>query len=155
MTLEVGQFEMVLGLALLVAGGLLLLNLRRPKMLKAVSVVVLLFLGAGLGLLAGVTGIGGGIYLVPVLHLLRAGPAKEVAAVGTWFILVNSAVGLATLGASHGLEPLREFGWLPVAVAVGGVIGAYVLQGIFDGIRVRQVTGLLVVVVAARVLWGG
>ena len=153
MTLAVTNFEVIIGLALLVAGGLLLFNFQKSKIAKPVNVPLLVILGAGLGMLAGVTGIGGGIYLVPVLHLLRAGPAKEVAAVGTWFIIVNSAVGLATLSWQGGVEPLREFAWLPVAVAAGGMIGARLLQGFFNGPWIRRVTGVLVLGVALRVLF--
>ena len=145
-------FESVLGLSLLVAGLLLLIQVKERMEERRVSGVVLVILGYGLGLLAGVTGIGGGIYLVPVLHLLRAGPAKEIAAVGTWFILVNSAAGVVAIGASQGLGHLRDFGWLPVAVAVGGLLGANILQGHLSGPWVRRVTGVLVLVVAVRVL---
>ena len=145
-------FEVMLGGALLVAGLLLVIQVKGGKEERKVSDLVLVILGYGLGLLAGVTGIGGGIYLVPVLHLLRAGPAKEIAAVGTWFILVNSVVGVVAIGASQGLGHLRDFGWLPVAVAVGGLLGANILQGHLSGPWVRRVTGVLVLVVAVRVL---
>jgi len=153
-TLGGAAFEVVLGSALLVAGVLLLLNFRRAGEEGSVSPVVLVVLGAGLGLLAGVTGIGGGIYLVPVLHLLRVGPAKEVAAVGTWFIIVNSGVGLVTVGWHGGMVPLLDFAWLPAAVAAGGLMGARILQGVFDGAWVCRVTGILVLGVALRVLLG-
>ena len=143
-----GLFFRILGGALLVAGMLLLWKVGENEE-KKLSLPVLLVIGVLLGLLAGVTGIGGGIYLVPVLHLLGAGKAREVAAVGTWFILVNSAVGLVALApAADWSQP----GWLPLVVAGGGVIGARLLQGVFDEAMVRRWTGVLILVVAVRVL---
>lgn len=150
--IEGATFEMVLGGALLIAGGLLLFQQKKCENVSEVRLPILVMLGAGLGLLAGVTGIGGGIYLVPALHLLRAGLPKEVAAVGTWFIIVNSAVGLGSVMMSHGAQPLLDFRWLPLSVAAGGLIGARLLQGFFNGMWVRRVTGILVLIVALRVL---
>lgn len=141
-------FFQVLGVALAIAGLLLLLRVQEKEE-KRPALPLLLMLGLGLGVLAGVTGIGGGIYLVPVLHLLGAGKAREVAAVGTWFILVNSAVGLAVLAPS---ADWSQPGWLPLVVAGGGVIGARLLQGVFDEKMVRRWTGVLILVVAGRVL---
>ena len=144
-----GLFFQVLGVALSVAGVLLLLKVGEGEE-KKLPLPILLGTGVLLGLLAGVTGIGGGIYLVPVLHLLGAGKAREVAAVGTWFILVNSAVGLLVLAPS---ADWSQPGWLPLVVAGGGVIGARLLQGVFDEAMVRRWTGALILVVAGRVLF--
>lgn len=150
--IEGETFEMVLGGALFIAGVLLLFQQRGCEKVSEVRLPILISLGAGLGVLAGVTGIGGGIYLVPALHILRAGPPKEIAAVGTWFIIVNSVAGLGSVLMSHGAQPLINFQWLPLSVAAGGLIGARLLQGFFQGIWVRRVTGLLVLTVAGRVL---
>ncbi|WP_411846824.1 sulfite exporter TauE/SafE family protein [Roseibacillus persicicus] len=142
-------FFQILGLALAVAGVLLLVKVQDREE-KTLSLTALLPLGLALGILAGVTGIGGGIYLVPVLHLLSAGKAREVAAVGTWFILVNSTVGLLVLAPT---ADWSQPGWLPVVVAGGGLIGARMLQGVFDEQLVRRWTGVLILVVAGRVLF--
>lgn len=142
-------FLRILGIALLIAGCALLFKVRERAERK-LPLVVLLPLGLILGLLAGLTGIGGGIYLVPALHLLGAGQAREVAAVGTWFILVNSAVGLAVLAPT---ADWSQLGWLPLVVAGGGVIGARLLQGVFDEKLVRRWTGALILVVAGRLLF--
>lgn len=142
-------FFQILGGALAMAGLLLLVKTERKEERKP-SVFSLLVLGFVLGVLAGITGIGGGIYLVPVLHLMGAGKAREVAAVGTWFILVNSAVGLAVLAPT---ADWSQPGWLPLVVAGGGLIGARLLQGVFDETLVRRWTGILILVVAGRVLF--
>jgi len=113
-------FFKILGVALLVAG-ILLVFPKKKEFAREVPLLGLLVTGLILGALAGITGIGGGIYLVPALHLLGAGRGKEVAAVGTWFILINSAVGLISL---PGTYELGGFRYLPLVVAGGGLMGA-------------------------------
>ncbi len=142
----------VLAAALAVSGILLLWKIDAVAQSRKLPLSVLLFLGTLLGGLAGVTGIGGGIYLAPALYLLRAGEAREVAAVATWFILANSLVGFVTLSMRVGLEPLSGFWWLPVAVAAGALIGSRLLQGVFSAVVIRRVTGTLILVVAGRIL---
>ena len=80
-------------------------------------------LGGGVGLLSGLTGVGGGVFLTPALLALDAAPLKQVAAVTAPFILVNSLAGLAGgLVAGRGLAAVS----LPMvaAVALGGAVGS-------------------------------
>lgn len=118
------------------------------------AALVLLVLGAGLGFLAGVTGIGGGIYLVPVLHLIRFGREREVAAMGTWFILVNSLVGLGAIAMTRDVSVFSgRIPFLLVSVAVGGLIGSSLLQKVFNPTLIRRWTGVLILVVVVRILF--
>ncbi len=139
----------ILGSALVLAGALLLFQVR-AKEVRNCSFALLMPIGFLLGLLAGITGIGGGIYLVPVLHFLGAGKVREVAAVGTWFILINSGVGLILLPSYSGLG---EYLLLPPAVALGGLIGSRLLHGFFSELHVRRWTGVLIIFVGVRVLF--
>jgi uncharacterized protein len=91
----------------------------------------LLLLGAGLGLLSGLTGVGGGIYLSPILLLTGWAGPLEVAGLAAWFILVNSIAGLGGYLGSHSF-PQVEPSWLLVA-ALAGAFGAW------QGSRVRSV----------------
>ncbi len=150
--LSEGGFFMVLAVALTAAGLLLFLRVPESEKVRSLSPGVLAGLGGALGVVAGMTGIGGGIYLAPVLLFLRAGKAKEIAAVATWFILLNSATGLAVITASQGTAVIQNYLWLPVAVAVGGVIGARLLQGMFDEKLIRRITGVLILGVAVRLV---
>lgn len=145
-------FFVVLAVALAVAGVLMFLKPPPESEPRDIPTPILLGLGGLLGALAGVTGIGGGIYLAPVLFLMRAGKAHEIAAVATWFILVNSAVGFAVISVDTGLASVRDYFWLPVAVAGGGVMGARLLQGTFREVLIRRMTGGLILVVAVRLL---
>ena len=85
--------------------------------------IVLATLGGAIGLLSGLTGVGGGVFLTPALLALRAAPVKQIAAITAPFILVNSLAGLAGgLFAGRPLPPIS----LPViaAAVLGGAIGS-------------------------------
>ena len=93
-------------------------EIRQPPMLVA------LCCGALLGLLSGLTGVGGGIFLSPLLLLLKWGRAREVSAVAALFILVNSIAGL--LGHLSSLQVIPSFApLLAVTALIGGSIGAF------------------------------
>jgi uncharacterized membrane protein YfcA len=83
-----------------------------------------LIFGALLGLLSGLTGVGGGIFLSPLLLLLKWGRVREVSAVAALFVLVNSSAGL--LGHLSSLHAIPHFApLLAVAALIGGSIGAF------------------------------
>jgi uncharacterized membrane protein YfcA len=111
-------------------------------------------LGAGLGFLSGVVGIGGGIFLAPILHLARWAPAKQVAALAAGFIFVNSASGLmGQLQKFQGDSAMMWAFWLlPLGVLVGGWIGSRCGCGLLPALRVRQITGGIILLVAGN-LW--
>ena len=106
-----------------------------------------------LGFAAGVVGIGGGIFLAPLLHVRRWGPPKAIAATSAMFILVNSLAGLVGQ-ASKGVAPTAAIiaaHWLLFpAVLVGGAAGATLGSRALDPKWVRIVTALLILYVAAR-----
>ena len=109
--------------------------------------------GGALGFLAGMVGIGGGIFLAPLLYLLRWDAPKRIAATCAAFILVNSISGLAGQ-ASKGLSAagtvLRDHALLFPAVVVGGIIGAGLGARKIAPDWVRIVTALLILYVAGR-----
>lgn len=114
-------------------------------------------IGGGLGLLSGMVGIGGGIFLAPILHHLRWASSKTIAALCSFFILINSLSGLAgqTLktGTDSAISGLYEAIPLLIAVVLGGVVGGrFVIEGVANQ-RVAQLTGLLVLLVGVRILW--
>lgn len=122
-------------------------NGRRASLLEAA-------IGGGLGFLAGVVGIGGGIFLAPVLHLLRWGGAKAIAGTCAAFILVNSLAGLAgQLAKADGFDRLAalEANWaLLPAVLLGGSIGSLLGSTRLRPWHVGILTAILVLYVGAR-----
>ena len=113
---------------------------------------------APLGFLAGLVGIGGGIFLAPVLHLVRWNRARAIAATASIFILVNSLFGLAGQLAKGGVGLLAGamVDALPLllAVAIGGQIGSLMAARILPPRWIRWLTALLVFVVGARLMIG-
>jgi len=111
-------------------------------------------LGGSIGYLSGVVGIGGGIFLSPLLHLLRWDAPKNIAATASFFILVNSVFGFAgqVWSGRFQLDPILVFPLL-VAVLLGGQIGSRLNVMVFMQTQVRWVTAILVLYAGANILW--
>ena len=113
---------------------------------------------APLGYLAGLVGIGGGIFLAPLLHLTRWNSARRIAATASLFILINSLTGLAGQLAKSGVARFGEAlgGALPllVAVAIGGQIGSYLALRYLPAKVIRWLTAALTGWVGLRLLIG-
>lgn len=114
-------------------------------------------MGAALGFLAGLVGIGGGIFLAPVLYFLRWAPARKIAGACSFFILVNSLAGLAgqamKLGDAAALSDVAGYWLLFPAVLIGGQIGSYMGAVRFRPEVIRLMTALLILYAASRLLW--
>jgi hypothetical protein len=107
--------------------------------------VFILGLGAVLGYVAGAVGIGGGIYLVPLIIMFGLGSEKEAAAAGAMFIWVNSLVGLIARSQS-GTFDADFIVPLAGAVIVGGFGGSYLGAVRFDANTIQKVMGAVVIV---------
>jgi uncharacterized membrane protein YfcA len=149
-------FVGLLAAALLVAG---LLMLWQPLWEKAAPAPIRArwlepVAGGALGFLAGMVGIGGGIFLAPLLYMLRWGPPRAIAGTSAVFILVNSLSGLAGQLAKGsggaGGQALATYWPLFPAVLAGGLIGSTLGSGRLDPKYVRILTALLILYVAAR-----
>lgn len=159
------MFVGLLGLSLLASGLRMLLKKADELTLEKSSARKGQFLapvvGAILGLLAGLVGIGGGIFLAPVLHLLRWDNAKKIAATCSVFILVNSVAGLAgqamKLGDTQLLAEISPYWMLFPAVLIGGQIGSYMGVVRLNPDMLRILTALLILYVSGRLLlrWYG
>ena len=134
LTLPTAAFEAVLGGVLLASAARMLIDARRPvaddhPTTKPLPVgrppVVWAAIGGAIGLLSGLTGVGGGVFLTPALLALGAAPVKTIAAVTAPFILVNSLAGLG--GGLLAGRPFPAAGLPVIAAAVlGGAIGSHV-----------------------------
>jgi hypothetical protein len=124
LSLPAQVFKVLLGGVLLVAAARFIVDSRDDALSSEPPLVPALASGALIGLLSGLTGTGGGIFLTPLLLHRRWAQAKRAAAVSALFILLNSAAGLAGNFASTRHLP-AEILPLLVAAAVGGFIGSY------------------------------
>ena len=113
---------------------------------------------APLGYFAGLVGIGGGIFLAPLLHLARWHEARGIAATASLFILVNSLFGLAGQLLKNGPDlfgtALGAALPLLIAVVIGGQIGSLMAARLLPPQWIRWLTALLVLVVGVRLLAG-
>jgi uncharacterized membrane protein YfcA len=108
-------------------------------------------LGGSLGLLSGLTGVGGGVFLTPALLTLRAAPVKQVAAVSAPFILVNSLAGLfGGLAAGRALPPISPA--VIGAVVLGGAVGSQLGAFRMSPLVLRLLMGVVLVVAGLKLL---
>lgn len=147
-------FFLLLGGALLLAGIFMLLKFVQSK-LESVefSNSKKLLLGGSIGLLSGISGIGGGIFLSPVLHLLKWKDSRIIAALASIFILVNSLAGLVGLNVAGTFYFDYNLVFkLIIAVAIGGILGSYLSSKKFNLKILGMLTAVLVFYVGLRLL---
>jgi uncharacterized membrane protein YfcA len=149
-------FEILLFVVLFTAGFLLLLNFKsfddKKEFYKKIPMVFSILIGGSIGFISGMVGIGGGIFLSPILLLLRAGTAKHIATTASLFILINSVAGLSgQLTKSFVLNEVHNFWPLFILVLLGGQLGNFLNIKIFPARIFALVTAVLVIFVAIRI----
>ena len=156
-TLEIEKniFEILLFFVLLISGILLLFNFKsyddNKNKYKEINYFISLSIGAVLGILSGIVGIGGGIFLSPILFLLRAGLPKHIVTTSSLFILINSLAGIfGQLTKSYVLNDVLEYWYLLLFVFIGGQIGNYLNLKILPTRFLALITSCLVLFVAIR-----
>ncbi|GAB5488436.1 MAG: sulfite exporter TauE/SafE family protein [Parasphingorhabdus sp.] len=156
------SFMLLLGISLLVAALLLLieplLKSHEPQSSRwNESRIMSPLVGTGIGFLSGMVGIGGGIFLAPILLLTGWADSRRIAATASLFILVNSISGLMGQIMKSGFEPGGDmwFSYWPLflAVFVGGQIGSVLASQKLPEIWIRGLTAILILYVSTRILW--
>lgn len=151
-------FLTLLGLALVLTGLTMLLPVRDRTGEPTHAARWMPVMALPLGFLAGLVGIGGGIFLAPLLHLTRWNTARAIAATASLFILVNSLSGLVgqlVKGGPDRLSSAVTLGLpLLVAVAIGGQIGSLLAARLLPPTWIRWLTAALTLWVGARLLLG-
>ena len=152
-------FSLLLGLSLLVAAVRMLLSdeafIARREVSWRRAWAIGIPAGVSLGALSGLVGIGGGIFLSPLVYLLGWGDAKEAAAAASFFILVNSLAGLAGQFSKSGwsIPDLHLLIPLGIAVLIGGQIGSRLGSKKIPKLALQRVTAMLILWVSVRLLW--
>ncbi len=134
--IEKGLFEILLFLILMTAGTLLLFNFKsydnKKENYKKIPTVISILIGGTLGFISGVVGIGGGIFLSPILFLIRAGKPKHIITTTSLFILINSITGIVgQLTKNEVLSEIPNYWYLLGAVLIGGQLGNFLNLKVF------------------------
>jgi len=153
--IEKRLFEILLFLVLAAAGTLLLFNFKsyddKETSYRKIPILVSIFIGGALGFISGVVGIGGGIFLSPILFLVRAGRPKQIVTTASLFILINSISGIiGQLSKNAVLAEVPNYWYLLAAVLIGGQIGNFLNLKIFPTWILALVTAFLVLFVSIR-----
>lgn len=148
-----------LGFSLLAAGLHLIFDRAREESSepKNTSWPIAAAIGAGLGFLSGLVGIGGGIFLAPILYFLHWGKAKQIAAACSFFILVNSLSGLTgqfmKLNDTGLLSLMADYWMLFPVVLIGGQIGSQLANTGLSSLTIKRLTAVLILYVSIRLIW--
>ena len=148
-------FEILLFIILALAGIMLLLKFKSfDKKIEAynkIPKIVAILIGGTIGFISGVVGIGGGIFLSPILLLVRVDSAKNIATAASLFILINSISGLTgQFTKASVINEVYSYWPLFLFVLLGGLLGNYLNLRIFPTRILALVTSVLVIFVAIR-----
>jgi len=156
--IEKKLFEILLFLVLTIAGILLLLNFRsyddKEESYRKIPIIISILIGGILGFISGIVGIGGGIFLSPILFLIKAGRPKHIVTTASLFILINSLSGIVgQLTKNVVISEIPNYWFLLLAVLVGGQVGNFLNLKIFPTRILALVTSCLVLFVAIRMAY--
>ena len=154
-SIEKELFEFILFFVLMIAGLLLLFQNKlfnqKNNEYKKLPIYISFTIGSILGLISGIVGIGGGIFLSPILFLLRTADPKKIATTASLFILTNSLAGIiGQLTKGYVIDKLTEYWPFFLIVLIGGQIGNFLNLKIFSNRTLVIITALLVLFVATR-----
>ena len=153
--IEKAFFEILLFVVLTIAGVLLLFKFNsyddKIEIFRKIPILVSILIGGILGFVSGVAGVGGGIFLSPILFLLKAGKPKHIVTTASLFILINSLSGIfGQLTKSTVLSEIQNYWFLFLAALIGGQIGNFLNLKIFPTRILALVTAILVLFVSIR-----
>ena len=148
-------FEILLFIILFIAGILLLIKNKSYSndqiKINPIPKVISLFIGSIIGFISGIVGIGGGIFLSPILFLIKAGLPKHIATTASLFILINSIFGVAgQLTKDIVFDEFLNYWPLFLCVLIGGQIGNLLNIKFLSNKTLALITSILVIFVAIR-----
>lgn len=145
-------YKQLLAVALIIAIGRMLIQPSENEEDKPTSLTGSLVIGAVIGLLSGMLGIGGGIILSPVILLFRWAKMKETAAISALFIFVNSISGLLGLLSKGVNLNTQTISWIAVAF-VGGLFGAYFGSKRFNVPTLRYILAFVLIIACVKLFF--
>ncbi|AMA49046.1 MULTISPECIES: sulfite exporter TauE/SafE family protein [Flavobacterium] len=151
--IETHLYKVILGIILLFVAIRILVKFEKNKdeNIKVVPFKKALFIGAVIGFISGILGIGGGIILTPLILLLGWGNIKETAAVSALFIFVNSISGFLGFLANKGSFPSHLTSVILV-VFIGGTLGAFYGSAKFNSMTLKYILSFVLVIASAKLM---
>ena len=154
-SIDKNLFEILLFFILLIAGIFLLVESKSfnkdQVAIRQISKILSIVIGSIIGFISGLVGIGGGIFLSPILFLLKAGNPKHITSTASLFILINSIFGVAgQLTKDMVLNEFLNYWPLFIAVLIGGQIGSFLNIKFLSNKVLALMTSFLVIFVAIR-----
>lgn len=154
-------FFILLGITLVLAATLMWISnylVDSSGKIKKNSITKNSFFGGIIGFISGMVGIGGGVFLSPLLHLTHWNTPKKIAATSSFFILVNSIAGLFGQYQAHHNNPNFSFDAnlalvLMITVLIGGQIGSRLGTSKLSPLVIKRMTAVLIAIVGFRILW--
>ncbi len=155
MSLTKELFEILLFVILIIAGIFLLIESKSFNndqiKINSIPKILSVSIGSIIGFTSGIIGIGGGIFLSPILFLMKAGYPKQIATTASLFILINSIFGVAgQLTKDIVFDEFLNYWPLFIVVLIGGQIGNFLNIKFLSGKTLAIITSLLVIFVAIR-----
>ena len=155
LSVEKEFFEILLFVVLTIAGILLLFKFKsyddKGKTYRKIPKIISIIIGGILGFISGVVGIGGGIFLSPILFLIKAGKPKHIITTASIFILINSISGIiGQITKVSVLDDIQNYWLLLLVVLIGGQIGNFLNLKIIPTRILALITSTLVLFVAVR-----
>jgi uncharacterized membrane protein YfcA len=154
-TLPTNVYKQIVGVTLLYAAIRLFFYTQAKADAAAtrnVPVVLAILLGALIGFLSGLTGVGGGIFLSPLLLLMGWADTRRTAGVSAAFILVNSIAGL--LGNFSNVQMLPQaLPYFALAAVVGGLVGSEFGSRRLASVTIRRLLAVVLVVAGVKMIF--
>ena len=149
-------FEIFLFFVLLIAGFFLLINFNsygdKERSYRIIPYFISIIIGSILGFISGIVGVGGGIFLSPILFLLKVAKPKHIITAASLFILINSIFGIiGQLTKEMHFDEIYSYFYLLIVVLIGGQVGNYLNLKIFPTRVLALITSALVLFVAIRI----
>tara|TARA_B100001996_G_C18548221_1_gene549728 strand:- start:159 stop:905 length:747 start_codon:yes stop_codon:yes gene_type:complete len=154
-SLEKEFFELLLFFVLIIAGLFLFVESKsfnkKDIKINSVPILISIFIGSLIGFVSGLVGIGGGIFLSPILFLLKAAYPKHITSTASLFILINSIFGVAgQLTKDIVFDEFLNYWPLFLSVLFGGQIGNYLNIKFLSNKALVLLTSILIIFVAIR-----
>ena len=149
--LPIVLYKLVLGVSLILAACRLAWNFPKNDEIRQLKWLPAILVGAIIGLTSGLIGIGGGVFLTPILLLARWTDAKTAAAVSALFILVNSVSALIGNYQNALQLPAKVSVWI-IAAVIGGIIGSTLGSKYFNSLTLRRVLALVLLIAGVKLM---